>query len=290
MEKSTQDITLPGRKGLTITVILMLLLSLQTRVFGRADDPPAKTEEKKTEKKHGPILKEWLKEEKTIWTSPNKMVKREFFIIGGVSLAAAFLIRSDKYLHREISDFSANHKLVNDSSPVITKLGSVRLNIGILSAFYLGGVIFKNDRAKDTARLSFKSLLHGYVVSQVLKRLFRRQRPYVEDGVDHWFNRGSGTQYRSFPSGHSTAAWSVATVVAWKYKHKKVVPVICYSLATLVSLSRMTENKHWASDVVVGALLGYSIGRFVIRKQIKRLKIMPVVEPNRLGLNLTYVF
>ncbi|UCH93948.1 MAG: phosphatase PAP2 family protein, partial [Candidatus Aminicenantes bacterium] len=155
-----------------------------------------------------------------------------------------------------------------------------------IGSFYLGGVLLKDDRAKETARLSLKSMLHAVVVTQVLKRIFHRQRPFVEDGVDRWFVDGKGKAYRSFPSGHTSTAWSVATVIAGMYRDKPAVPVICYSLATLVGISRMTENKHWASDVLVGAVLGYSIGRFVLRKHNNRVNIIPMLSSDKMGLSV----
>jgi membrane-associated phospholipid phosphatase len=49
-----------------------------------------------------------------------------------------------------------------------------------------------------------------------------------------------------------------------QYRDKPAVPVISYSAATLVGISRLTEQKHWASDVFAGALIGYLCGRQVV--------------------------
>jgi membrane-associated phospholipid phosphatase len=48
-----------------------------------------------------------------------------------------------------------------------------------------------------------------------------------------------------------------------EYKNKPWVPIVAYSAAGLISLSRITENRHWATDLLAGAALGYLSGRLV---------------------------
>ena len=68
----------------------------------------------------------------------------------------------------------------------------------------------------------------------------------------------------AFPSGHATLAFAAATVYAKEYKNTPIVPIISYSIASLISLSRITENRHWATDVLTGAALGYMCGTQVV--------------------------
>ena len=70
--------------------------------------------------------------------------------------------------------------------------------------------------------------------------------------------------YDVYPSGHTAYAFSIATVFATQYSDIKAVPIISYSLATLVGISRLTEHQHWSSDVFVGALSGYLCGKKVV--------------------------
>jgi membrane-associated phospholipid phosphatase len=74
----------------------------------------------------------------------------------------------------------------------------------------------------------------------------------------------SVTSFDAFPSGHTAAAFSIATVFATQYSDIKAVPIISYSMATLVGISRLTEHAHWSSDVFVGALFGYVCGKEVV--------------------------
>jgi membrane-associated phospholipid phosphatase len=81
------------------------------------------------------------------------------------------------------------------------------------------------------------------------------------------------TSYSSFPSGHTTVAFAAATVFAKEYNNTPIIGVIAYSAATLVGLSRITENAHWASDVFVGATVGYLAGREVVNNYHRFMKI-----------------
>jgi membrane-associated phospholipid phosphatase len=75
--------------------------------------------------------------------------------------------------------------------------------------------------------------------------------------------RGHG----SFPSGHTIAAFSIATVVARRYGNHRWVPYAAYGMAALVGFSRLSLSAHFLSDVFMGGALGYSISRFTVLRQ-----------------------
>jgi len=219
-------------------------------------------------------------------TSAPKKTNR-LFVLGSIAFASAFLFAQDQNLKQEMNRLEQGSSFISRTGAIITHAGSTTFNIGVIGSLYLGGMIFKDKKALLTAELCTKSLLTAVVVFRGLKRVFRRKRPYMNEGADHWFSSQEGSSYRSFPSGHATTAWSVATVIAGMYKDRKAVPIACYSLASLVCLSRMTENKHWMSDVFVGTVIGYAIGKFVLENRNSRFMILPVIAPNRVEMNLT---
>jgi len=109
--------------------------------------------------------------------------------------------------------------------------------------------------------------------------------PFSSSGKDI-----NGNQVNSaFPSGHTTVAFAAATVFAMEYKDRPLVRIIAYSAATLIGLSRITENKHWTTDVVAGAALGYFTGRHVVNNYHRYAKLKaPNQKKNSVNLNLQY--
>ena len=88
-------------------------------------------------------------------------------------------------------------------------------------------------------------------------------------------------------------AFAAATVYAKEYKYIPAVPVIAYSLASLISLSRITENRHWTSDILTGAALGYLCGTQVVNNfhryaRLQRQKKSKKDTPH-VSLNATYL-
>jgi hypothetical protein len=219
-------------------------------------------------------------------TSSPKKANR-LYLLGSIAFTTVFLFAQDQKIKQEMNRLEQNSTFISRAGEVVTHAGSTTFNIGVIGSLYLGGVIFKNRKAQITAELCSRSLFTAIVVYRGLKRVFQRKRPYLNEGADNWFSSEDGSDYRSFPSGHATTAWSVATVIAGMYKNRKGAPFACYSLASLVCLSRMTENKHWMSDVFVGAVIGYAIGKFVLKNRKSRFVLLPVIAPNRVEMNLT---
>jgi len=78
--------------------------------------------------------------------------------------------------------------------------------------------------------------------------------------------------------------WSIASLVSHEYKHQPVVSVVAYSLAAVVSVSRVAAQKHFASDIFVGGAMGWFIGRYVYETHMSHLAhkhslLVPVIVP-----------
>jgi len=78
----------------------------------------------------------------------------------------------------------------------------------------------------------------------------------------------------SFPSGHTSTAFSLAVVLS-KNSDNIYTKIASYSLATLVGFGRIYNNHHWFSDVVAGAILGYAIGEFVVNNETNNYSEKP---------------
>jgi len=166
------------------------------------------------------------------------------------------LVTTDRISGDEI--FEANRQV--PLSRHVSNLGSVYSLAAGAGAFYLIGREKKDDRARETGLLSAEAIIDSVIVEGALKGITQRARPL--DGVERseFFDGGS-----SFPSGHSTQTWAVATVVANEYKDRRAVQIAAYGVATAVSVARFTGHKHYLSDVLAGSSVGWGIGRYVYR-------------------------
>jgi membrane-associated phospholipid phosphatase len=102
--------------------------------------------------------------------------------------------------------------------------------------------------------------------------------------------RPDGSDNLSFPSGHTSAAFSLATVAEHHYGWKVGVPA--FALASCIGLTRIESNKHNLSDVVAGAALGIIVGRTVGRLDGDRpakkstLSITPATDAHGQGVGV----
>lgn len=200
------------------------------------------------------LARNMLLDQKEIWTSPFHMSRHNaawWLLFGG---ATAALIATD---HKIQEDLSTHGKLVNTST-TISQVGAPYTVIPVVGGLYLFGALTDNPKARETSALGTEAALDSLIVTEGLKIATRRSRPLEKE--QQFFDGGS-----SFPSGHTVVVWSVASVIASEYNKTIFVPLAAYSLASLVSVSRITARKHFASDVLVGAGIGWFTGRYVFK-------------------------
>lgn len=163
------------------------------------------------------------------------------------------------------TDHKTGHILPNTADQMIwsgrvSQFGAWYSVAGISGATYLVGQLGGNARAKETGLLGLEALGHAQIAVFALKQASNRGRPVDNDGSGGFWQGGN-----SFPSGHAASSFAVATVFAYEYSDHIAVPIGAYSLAALVSASRVSARRHWISDVVVGGSLGFLIGRFTYK-------------------------
>lgn len=138
----------------------------------------------------------------------------------------------------------------------------------------------KHDALSESAVRVEASVLAASGITQILKRTVGRARPHaVNDSNPYDFAIGrrvrAGAEYRSFPSGHSTMAFAAATAVMLETRRTnpsraRTVTPAAYGLATLAGFGRIYHDKHWASDVLAGAIIGTLTAHAVDRIPPKR--------------------
>ena len=138
-------------------------------------------------------------------------------------------------------------------------------NIGIGLELGIGGLTWVYGCGKHhpyAAESGFKALEAaglGLAVDLGLKAMFNRQYPYTPNSNGEFWEGG-----KSFPSGHSAISFAFASAMAHRYPHNRWIKWGSYGLATGVSLSRFGAKKHYPSDILIGAPVGYLIGTYVV--------------------------
>ncbi|MFH1313487.1 MAG: phosphatase PAP2 family protein [Candidatus Eisenbacteria bacterium] len=162
-------------------------------------------------------------------------------------------------------------------------------------ALYCFGYLSGSGRARRTALLGLESLAIAGVFTEVIKHTAHKHRP-VYGGVEEvaWDGPSFSRVHRSFPSGHSAAAFAAATVVASEYGNYAFVTPLMYSAATLCALSRMHDDAHWLSDIVIGSLIGHLVARTVVDlnggPSGGGLSLTPVMRERGVGVSMSYRF
>jgi membrane-associated phospholipid phosphatase len=144
----------------------------------------------------------------------------------------------------------------------ITPFGGGRA-LQVSGATFLLGLATHNPRLRDTGRDAIEaSILASGLITPAIKRVAGRSRPFENEGA---FAFDPFSRNESFPSGHATNAFAVASVFA-AHSDGWVVPAIAYTLATGVAVSRVNDNVHFTSDVLAGAVIGTAVGRSIVAR------------------------
>ncbi len=162
---------------------------------------------------------------------------------------------------------------------------------GLLLA-YTYGYLAEDERCKKTAALSLETIAISGAISFTLKHTTHKHRPSPGQTEEpSWDGPNLSRLHLSFPSGHSAAAFALATVISHQYSDKPAVGPIANTIASLCAASRVVSNSHWISDAFLGRLIGYYTARFVItlheKPTSRKIVLTPVVGSRFVGLTLS---
>ena len=185
----------------------------------------------------------------------------------------------DNHLAYETQKFRAwSGSGIEHASVLTSSIGGTG-PIALGATLFAAGTLADNRDMRGIGRDVTQSVLASGAITLALKGAIGRARPLrAQDDPDH-FKPGRGfltSSLASFPSGHTSAAFAAATVLSTELSRlhpskRRWLMAGSYGAATLVGLSRMYVNAHWASDVVAGAALGTLSGmRIAIRSPIGR--------------------
>lgn len=154
---------------------------------------------------------------------------------GAIASVAAFQYDGQIYRRNNESD---SHIMPDRTASALSSIGAGFVGVGIAATqLYLDN---------PNGLKHFRAIVLTSASHVLLALAFRRERPD---------NRFSILPFNSsFPSGHSSSAFATASSLGYAYGYKAGIPA--FAVATAISAARVSENKHWLSDIVGGAALG----------------------------------
>jgi membrane-associated phospholipid phosphatase len=196
----------------------------------------------------------------------NPLISRHTAVVAGLLFAGS--VMGDQEFREESQE--ARDRTTNSIASIGNTFGDWRVLVPALSAGYLAGEIAGSDAVKGTILRAGAAVALATGISSGLKYTIGRNRPDIA-GTNIEFRPFSGSN--SFPSGHTAAAFAIATAVAdqttdgWS-------DYLLYGAAGLTALSRINDNRHWTSDVLIGGLIGHLSAKWITR-QMGPVRIAP---------------
>jgi membrane-associated phospholipid phosphatase len=206
-------------------------------------------------------------------TTPALFTRTDAVIAGAFAITTVAMFPADKSIASHVRNrTSTGSKFLDRSAKVMENVTSPGAYI-IGPALYVYGRATNHPGIEDLGWHGTEAAILGSAITGALKVALGRSRPYVSNDTnphDFKFFKGTSSTRQSFPSGHTTTAFAVASSVTsevhrmWPQYTWVTAPVM-YGGATLVGLSRMYHDQHWASDVVLGAAVGTFSGLKVVK-------------------------
>ncbi len=224
-----------------------------------------------------------------IWVSPFRAEGRDWISALGVAAGAAALLpvddqvdswivrHSNAAIVRAVSPWDENHPNLGDLST-----GQRLLPISV--ALLVPGMISDNRKLREAGWGCLSAWQASSTIREAVYAGISRERPSIAEGDQYAITTPGGEwEYHSFFAGHATNAWACTSF--WNSRfHLGALEPILYAGATGITLSRMKDRRHWASDTWVGIAAGYAMGRSVAaryaRREAKR-NAKPEAEPIR---------
>ncbi|HEY2325169.1 MAG TPA: phosphatase PAP2 family protein [Thermoanaerobaculia bacterium] len=241
--------------GIAVAVALLFALQLNAAEVGGAT--PATPKER---------LKEVVSDAKDIFPAPVKRWRGHEWIRFGEGLAlVAAMYPLDQSI---VNAFQRNHGQVTTRYfHAVTHLGG-GYGQDLVLLTIAGGYFGHDQRLLDTGFDALESSVFAAgIVTPAIKTTVGRARPIADLGR-HSVHPFDKDLYQSFPSGHATSAFAIATAIANRYDDHPSVPAIAYTLATTIAFARVYDRAHFPSDVVAGALIGHAVAKSIVHNHV----------------------
>jgi membrane-associated phospholipid phosphatase len=209
-------------------------------------------------------------------TTPFTLENGNLFITLGIAGIVGLTYSSDQ----EIRDgFNRSKRSSFDKGADIgSTVGNPFLHLGAAALLYGGAIAADSAKWKEIGEMLGEALILADASTLIIKQAGGRGRPVASTSKSDFKPFAFKNDYDSFPSMHTASSFAMASVLA-ATSENFITKLSAYSAATFVGLSRIYQNKHWASDVLLAAAIGELSGRVVtgyhVNSQRHRLTLAP---------------
>ena len=233
------------------------------------------------------LISDFWHDTKSVVFAPIHWQKKDWLVCAGVGAVTFGLLATDRDVEAEISRRRSN--FTDDLARLVTPLGSREGASLAMGGLYIGGVLFRHPTSRRAAWNSFKAVAISQGITQVLKHGLNRRRPGALQRPGHfdgptWHSPETGL---SFPSGHATTAFALASAISNTYR-KPYVTIPAFTLAGTVALARLNDFVHFPADVFFAAAVATWVGQVVSLEKGERKVHVAVLSGGKVGFVLRF--
>ncbi len=265
-----------------VTFLLLLLLTFSQPVL--AEDLTVRGELKG-------FSTRLLDESADFATTPFTLQDGNLFWTMGVASAIGLTYAYDGDIRDKLQGGIRSHGM-GKAADVGGLIGNPYLHLGVAALVYGGGLVAGSPKWKETGEMLGEALILADAATFLIKEGTGRGRPVATARKDDFRPFQFKYDYDSFPSMHTASSFALASVIA-RTSDSLPITLCSYTAATFVGFSRMYQNKHWASDILLSAAIGELAGRVVTSfhaNKGRKVVLLPAVSGEAATMNLLYRF
>jgi len=217
--------------------------------------------------------------------TPLRLEHGNIFITLGVAGAVGLTYTFDKQIQEKLAGLSS--RALNKAADAGSLVGDPYLHLGLAALVYGGALLADSAKWKETGEMLGEALVLADASTFIIKEASGRGRPDATPAKGDFKPFGFKKDFDSLPSMHTSSSFALASVLA-ATSDSSLMKAAYYAAATFVGFSRAYQNKHWASDVILGAALGELCGRVVtgFHAGRNRVAMAPISYESGAGLAL----
>lgn len=227
-----------------------------------------------------------LAESKDFVATPFQLENGNLLLTLGVAGAVGLTYTFDSEIRDRVQ--SSRSRGMDRAADAGALAGNPFVHLGAAALLYGGGILADSPRWKEVGEMLGEALILADGATLILKEATGRGRPNATAHKGDFRPFSFKSDYDSFPSMHTASSFAFASVLA-RTSESLPVAVASYCAATFVGYSRMNQNKHWASDVLLAAAIGELAGRVAVSQHARNRSyaVIPTAMDGGGGLALT---